>query len=96
MLLLVDWILSQASPSNGMGMLVYLVCVLPLVGPFTRWIHVQLSVVAMVALLYLMWRMPMKFRLSAKAARSGAPALTAEDKKSITLKRTLALTEQEG
>jgi len=97
MLLLVDWILSQTSPSNGMGMLVYLVCVLPLVGPFTRWIHVQLSVVAMVALLYLMWRMPIKFRRLAKAARSGAPAaLTAEDKQVRTSNPTLALTEQEG
>jgi hypothetical protein len=38
-----------------MGTLLYLVYVLPLVGPLARWTHLQLSVIAMSALLYLIW-----------------------------------------
>jgi len=54
MLLLADWLLSQdLSPATGrMGTLLYLVYVLPLVGPLARWTHLQLSVIAMSALLY--------------------------------------------
>lgn len=65
-LLLADWMMSKTSRTNGMGTLIYLVCALPLVGPFTRWIHVQLSVVAMVALLYLIWRLQLKSPLPGK------------------------------
>jgi len=79
LVLLVDWIMSKTSHTSGMGMLIYLVCALPLVGPFMRWIHVQLSVVAMVALLYWIWRMPSKTPPLAKPARSLAPDLTAEN-----------------
>jgi hypothetical protein len=50
-LLLADWVVSQHS-SRGIGTLLYAVYILPLLGPFTRWIHVQLSVIAMAALLY--------------------------------------------
>lgn len=39
-----------------MGTAVYLVYVLPLVGPLARWTHVQLAVIAMAVLLYLIWR----------------------------------------
>jgi len=56
-LLLTDWFVSHPSASQGTGTLIYLTCALPLLGPFTRWIHMQLSVIAMAALLYLLWRM---------------------------------------
>ena len=55
-LLLADWLVPQGLTSPGTGILLYLVYVLPLLGPFMRWIHIQLSVVAMAALLYLIWR----------------------------------------
>ena len=51
-LLLADWRVSHPFGPQGFGTLLYLVCVLPLLGPYTRWIHVQLSVIAMAALLY--------------------------------------------
>jgi len=57
LLLLADWLISQPANGFGMGTLLYLVYLLPLVGPFTRWIHVQLSVVAMVAVVYMIWRL---------------------------------------
>jgi hypothetical protein len=38
------------------GTLLYLVYALPLLGPLTRWTHVQLSVIAMVALLCVIWQ----------------------------------------
>jgi hypothetical protein len=55
-LLLTDWLISHPSAPQGTGTLIYLVCVLPLLGPCTRWTHIQLSVIAMVALLYFIWR----------------------------------------
>jgi hypothetical protein len=57
LLLLADWLIPQSATGFGIGTLLYLVYFLPLVGPFTRWIHVQLSVVAMVAVVYLIWRL---------------------------------------
>jgi|SRR5579859_2249983 len=58
LLLLADWIVRQPfKPANRrMGNLLYLVYMLPLVGPLSRWSHVQLSVIAMAMLLYLVWR----------------------------------------
>ena len=56
-LLLTDWLFSHPSAPQGTGTLIYLVCALPLLGPFTRWTHIQLSVIAMAALLCLLWRM---------------------------------------
>jgi len=60
-LLLSDWLISRkaterdgASPA-GLGTLLYLVYMLPLIGPFARGTHVQLSVVAMAATLYMIW-----------------------------------------
>ena len=54
-LLLSDWLVSQplTPATRWMETLLYLVYMLPLVGPFSRWTHLQLSVVAMAALLYL-------------------------------------------
>jgi len=57
LLLSVDWLFSQPLAPVGFGSLIYLAAVLPLVGPFTRWIHVQLSVVVITALLYVIWRL---------------------------------------
>jgi hypothetical protein len=56
-LLLTDWLISHPSAPQGTGTLIYLTCALPLLGPFTRWTHMQLSVIAMAALLCLLWRM---------------------------------------
>jgi hypothetical protein len=39
-----------------LGTLLYLVYMLPLLGPLARWTHVQLSVVAMAAGIYAIWR----------------------------------------
>jgi len=53
-LLLADWLVARPfTPATlWLGTLLYLVYMLPLLGPFTRWTHVQLSVVAMAAALY--------------------------------------------
>lgn len=57
-LLLADWIAAQpASRYTGwLGTLLYLVYALPLIGPLAIWTHVQLSVIAMAALICLLWR----------------------------------------
>ncbi len=58
LLLLVDWTLSNAQPlsSPTLRVLLYLAYVLPLLGPLSRWTHVQLSVPAFAALLCVLWR----------------------------------------
>jgi len=56
--LLSDWLVGQ-EPGRmtwWVGTLLYLVYALPLLGPVTRYTHVQLSVIAMAAVLYLVWR----------------------------------------
>ncbi len=55
-LLLAHWTIAQSIRPTRMTILLYLVYVLPLLGFVTRWIHVQLSVVAMAALLLCIWR----------------------------------------
>jgi hypothetical protein len=57
-LLLADWIVGRPlTPlTEWLGILLYLVYMLPLIGPFTRWTHVQLSVAAMSAAVWLVWR----------------------------------------
>ena len=56
-LLLADWLIAHSNiPSRHAETLLYLVYALPLVGPLTRWTHVQLSVIAIAALLYVIWR----------------------------------------
>jgi len=60
-LLVADWRLSHPTVApRGIGVLLYLVCVLPLLGPYTRWIRIQFSVIAMAALLYAIWRIARK------------------------------------
>jgi Glycosyltransferase family 87 len=52
-LLLADWLLGQGKTRTAnIGVLLYLVYMLPLVGFLSRWTHVQLSVLAMTALAY--------------------------------------------
>ena len=61
-LLLSDWLIGQKSTpsvtasSLGLETLLYLTYTLPLLGPFARWTHVQLSVVVMTATVYVTWR----------------------------------------
>jgi hypothetical protein len=61
-LLLADWLIGQqADPrtgasSFGLGTLLYLSYMLPLLGAFARATRVQLSVVAMAATVYVLWR----------------------------------------
>ena len=57
-LLLADWIAEQAEGSSPrwLGTVLYLIYTLPLLGPLARWTHVQLSVIAMVACVYVIWR----------------------------------------
>jgi len=58
-LLLADWLGGQRSNplARRLGTLLYLVYMLPLAGPFARWTHVQLSVIAMAAGVYVIWRL---------------------------------------
>jgi alpha-1,2-mannosyltransferase len=58
LLLLADWSLNHAQHpcTPALRCLLYLAFVLPLFGPVSRWTHIQLSVPAFVALLWLLWR----------------------------------------
>jgi hypothetical protein len=58
-LLSADWLLAQAAGSGGtsLGSALYSIYLLPLAGPLALWTHVQLSVIAMVAALVLIWRL---------------------------------------
>jgi alpha-1,2-mannosyltransferase len=57
-ILLADWLAGQplAPSTRWLGYLLYLVYLLPLLGPLARWTHLQLSVLAMTATLFLIWR----------------------------------------
>jgi hypothetical protein len=50
-LLLADWALHESAPTS-VPILLYLCYALPLIGPLSRYTHVQLSVVAFAGLLY--------------------------------------------
>jgi hypothetical protein len=58
LLLLMDWTLLNLQPASSptLQVLLYLVFVLPLFGPLSRWTHLQLSVPAFAALLWVLWR----------------------------------------
>jgi hypothetical protein len=60
LLLLVDWSLCnpQLPSSPELRVLLYLVFMLPLFGPLSRWTHLQLSVPTLVALLWVISRKP--------------------------------------
>ena len=70
-LLLADWLVAQPSaPSTRrFGTLIYLAYMLPLMGPFTRWTHVQLSVVVMALMVYGIWRIGCTRLMSSTIAR---------------------------
>lgn len=57
-LLLADWALSnpQHPSSPALAISLYLAYILPAFGPVSRWTHVQLSVLAFVALLWILYR----------------------------------------
>jgi len=56
-LVLADWIVGQPSTSSTrkLGGLLFLVYILPLVGPLARWTHIQLSVIAMASTVYVIF-----------------------------------------
>jgi alpha-1,2-mannosyltransferase len=56
-LLLADWLVSRPSSTGtrGLGALLYFAYLSPLLGPLARWTHLQLSVLAMTAVVYLIW-----------------------------------------
>jgi Glycosyltransferase family 87 len=57
LILLANWLVAQPpTPSIGrLGTLLYLVYMLPLLGPLTRWTHIQFAVAAMAITVYLIW-----------------------------------------
>ena len=57
-ILLADWLVGQplTASTRWLGSLLYLAYLLPLLGPVARWTHLQLSVPAMAATLFLIWR----------------------------------------
>ncbi len=61
-ILLADWLAGQplTRSTRWLGTLLYLAYTLPLLGPFARWTHFQLSVVAMAATVYLIWSISRK------------------------------------
>jgi glycosyl transferase family 87 len=78
-LLLADWLVDRTAgiSRQRLGSLLYLVYMLPLLGPFARWTHVQLSVLAMAATVYVIWRMIVASRTETTALEeSAAPTPT--------------------
>jgi Glycosyltransferase family 87 len=65
-MLMADWLVAQPpTPSTRwLGTLLYFSYMLPLLGPFTRWTYVQLSVVAMATTVYVIWNMACGSNLS--------------------------------
>lgn len=75
--LLTDWLVAQPpTPSTRwLGTLLYFSFMLPLLGPFTRWTHVQLSVIAMATTVYIIWTVTHGSNLSSeRPARIAAPS----------------------
>jgi hypothetical protein len=66
-LLMADWLLGEAS-RRRLGTVLYLVYMLPLLGPLTRWTHVQLSVIAMTACVYILWSISRKGIIGSRVA----------------------------
>jgi hypothetical protein len=58
-LLLGDWVIANGRHhlTLRLGALLYLVYVLPLVGPLARWTRLQLSVLAMSAIIWTLWQL---------------------------------------
>ena len=79
-LLLADWLLAAPlqPTTRRLGTLLYLVYALPLLGPFSRWTHIQLSVIAMAASMYLIARI-VRERDAAYVAAGGMSEKIGED-----------------
>jgi hypothetical protein len=69
LLMLVDWSLSAEHSSSNpvLHVLLYLAFVLPLMGPLSRWTHVQLSVIAFALILALLYRLSIRTRALASS-----------------------------
>jgi hypothetical protein len=72
-LLLAEWAVSHGSTYEAIGTLVYAAYIFPLLGPATRWTHVQLSVIAMAAVLYSIRRIAEKHASTAALRDRGQP-----------------------
>lgn len=72
-LLLADWLLGRqrTRTTANIGVLLYLVYMLPLVGFLSQWTHVQLSVIAMYLLAYQIWKVVRSEELSHGADGTG-------------------------
>lgn len=57
-IVLADWLLGKpVTPSNRrLGTFLYVAYMSPLIGPLAIWTHIQLSVIAMAAVVYLIWQ----------------------------------------
>jgi hypothetical protein len=66
-LLLADWVQGKWLAVAPLGPLLYLCYLLPLAGPLARWTHLQLSVLAMTALLWVICRNAADQRVEAAA-----------------------------
>lgn len=55
-LLLADWMIGMMKAPRGLGTLLYLVYALPLLGFLAQWTHIQLAVIAMTAVVYVLWK----------------------------------------
>jgi hypothetical protein len=64
LLLLADWVVNHTGHpfAPTVGVLLYLIFILPLFGPVSRWTHLQLSVPAFVAMLVVLWRISATLR----------------------------------
>ncbi len=69
LLVLVDWSLNaeHSSSNPALHVLLYLALVLPLLGPLSRWTHVQLSVIDFVLILALLYHLNMRVRVLASS-----------------------------
>lgn len=56
LLLLADWSLTDPQLTSSLPLLLYLAFLLPLLGPLSRWTHIQLSVLAFAAILWILYR----------------------------------------
>lgn len=78
LLLSADWLVAQSTSSStrGLGSLLYLIYILPLAGPLARWTHLQLSVIAMTAAVFAIFRVsrPVVREESASVAAGGGPS----------------------
>jgi hypothetical protein len=80
-LLLADWLRGQppSSATRWLETLLYFVYMLPLLGPFARWTHVQLSVIAMAASVFVIWRMTMAVQTETQAPQESAVPMPTRD-----------------